>query len=77
MSICISEIKAFFGIENVVVQLIYGFSITSNDHHKKLFTMALALRQSSLASFDLSTWHHIATDLMFLKRYDLLKVTVS
>ena len=51
--------------------------MTSNELHLKLCTMALVTRRSSLASVILSIWHHIAAYLMFLNRYDLLKVVVS
>jgi hypothetical protein len=39
--------------------------------------MALYIRRSSLSSAILSIWKQISADLMFLKRCDLLKVTVS
>jgi hypothetical protein len=42
--IFISEIHAFFGFDHVVVPLIYSFSITNNEHHQKLRTIALVIR---------------------------------
>ena len=71
--ICILKIKAFFGIGNVVVPLIYGFSIISNEL-QKLITMALVIRWSSLALTVLSIWEQVATDLMFLNAMTYLKL---
>ncbi len=39
--------------------------------------MALLLRRSSLASDVISVWKQIETYLLFLNRYDLLRVVVS
>jgi len=62
----ISEIKAFFGIENVVVPLFSSFSITGNELHQKFCTMALDIRSSCLASNVQSIWQQVTIDLMFL-----------
>ncbi len=51
-----SEIYAFLGIDNVVVLLIYGFSLASNEHHQNLCTMALVMRSSSPSLDVLSIW---------------------
>jgi len=71
---CIFEIKAFFGIDNVVVPLIYVFSMTSNELHQKLCIMALVIRWSSLASTILSIWQQVVIDLMFLNGMTYLKL---
>jgi hypothetical protein len=74
MLICISKITTFLGIDNVVVPLISGFPIASNELHLKLCTMAVVTRWSSLASNVIYMWRHIATDLMFLVDMTYLKL---
>ena len=73
-----SEIKAFFGIDNVVIPLFSGFSITSNEFHQKLCIMALVIRWSSLASIILFIWQQVAINLIFQSAMiDLLEANVS
>ena len=73
--ICIFEIKDFFGVDNVVVPLIFGFiSNTSNELHQKLCIIALVIRLSILASTVISIWQQVAIDLMFLNAMTYLKL---
>ena len=77
MLFCISEIKAFC-IDNVVVLLLFGFSITSNKLHQKLCTAGLVIRWSSLAGFICSIY--LTTSRRWVdvpKHFDLLIVIVS
>ena len=74
MLIYISEIKAFFGIDNVAIPLFSGFSITSNELHQKLCIKSLVIRWSSLASTILFIWQQVAIDLMFQNAMTYIKL---
>ncbi len=59
MWIYISDIKTFFGIDNVVVPLICVFFVPIDELHQQLCIMALVTRRSSLASNVLSFRQHV------------------